>query len=296
MTRTRRTVTILCALVPTTASAYSTPALYPADAARDGGGGGRAFTGSPGDGFTCSVCHTGGPAPTLQLRGGPGPLVEPGATYMFELSWPEAHVGLVVEASDDDGRALGALQLPPTALLLPEERCTSGSRAAVRVALANERAVLGLGDCGARLLRFQWTAPDPLVPGALYIAAVAADGDETLAGDGALAKRIPLGPPATSAGCTIDPTQPPWALLALPLLALTRRRRRTPSILFHTLLLTLLLGGCARVQPYQRGRLAQPDMQLTPDPDLDAGPEHALEYREGSAGGIGGGGGGCGCN
>jgi hypothetical protein len=57
-----------------------------------------------------------------------------------------------------------------------------------------------------------------------------------------------------------------------------------------------LLGGCARVQPYQRGRLAQPDMQLTPDPDLDAGPEHALEYREGSAGGIGGGGGGCGCN
>jgi hypothetical protein len=64
----------------------------------------------------------------------------------------------------------------------------------------------------------------------------------------------------------------------------------------HLLALLLLLGGCTRVEPYQRGRLAQPDMRLTPDPDLDAGPEHALEYREGSAGGLGGGGGGCGCN
>lgn len=276
---------VLCA--PARARAYSTPALYPADPAREGGGGGRAFTGSPADGFTCAVCHTGGTAPTVQILGGPGAEVEPGATYLFELRWPDDRVGLVVEASDDDGRPLGALQLPPTAMLRPEERCTSGSRAAVSVEL-EARSVLGLGDCGARSLRFQWTAPDPAVSGALYIAAVAADGDESPAGDGVSTQRIPLGP-ATPAGCAIAPGA---SLLPL-LLLLALRRRRRPT---HLLALLLLLGGCTRVQPYQRGRLAQPDMRLTPDPDLDAGPEHALEYREGSAGGLGGGGGGCGCN
>lgn len=63
--------------------------------------------------------------------------------------------------------------------------------------------------------------------------------------------------------------------------------------------LTLLAGGvvgCGHVKPYERGRLAQPDMALAEDRDLDIGPDHALDYREGSAGGLGGNGGGCGCN
>ncbi len=59
---------------------------------------------------------------------------------------------------------------------------------------------------------------------------------------------------------------------------------------------SLLLASCARVKPHQRGRLAKPDMELTGEADLEAGAEHTLEYREGSAGGFGGGGGGCGCN
>lgn len=62
------------------------------------------------------------------------------------------------------------------------------------------------------------------------------------------------------------------------------------------LVLTTLTSGCARVKPYERGRLAQPDMQLKSDEDISAGQLHATEYREGSVGGEGGGGGGCGCN
>jgi len=56
------------------------------------------------------------------------------------------------------------------------------------------------------------------------------------------------------------------------------------------------LLGCVRVQPWERERLAQPDMQMSLDADLSAGAEHAVEYREGSAGAFGGAGGGCGCN
>lgn len=56
------------------------------------------------------------------------------------------------------------------------------------------------------------------------------------------------------------------------------------------------LTGCAKVKPYERGRLAKPDMVWDGDPHLLAGQRHATDYREGSAGGFGGGGGGCGCN
>ena len=58
----------------------------------------------------------------------------------------------------------------------------------------------------------------------------------------------------------------------------------------------LLLGGCARVKPWQRERLAGRPMRVDKDRaerKLDA---HVEEYREGSIGGSGVGGGGCGCN
>jgi hypothetical protein len=58
----------------------------------------------------------------------------------------------------------------------------------------------------------------------------------------------------------------------------------------------VLVTGCATVKPYERGRLARPDMALDAASDLRAGQDHATDYREGSAGGFGGGGGGCGCN
>jgi hypothetical protein len=56
------------------------------------------------------------------------------------------------------------------------------------------------------------------------------------------------------------------------------------------------LAGCVRVQPYERGELAQRAMRMPPSA-VDAGlDEHIYFSKEGSRGGAGAGGGGCGCN
>lgn len=57
-----------------------------------------------------------------------------------------------------------------------------------------------------------------------------------------------------------------------------------------------LFPGCAVVAPYERERLARPDMELGRNVDIAAGEEHATAYREGSTGATGTSGGGCGCN
>ena len=57
-----------------------------------------------------------------------------------------------------------------------------------------------------------------------------------------------------------------------------------------------LIGACAPVQPWQRGRLAQPAMALDTDPLLTAISQHIYDSKEASSGGVGPAGGGCGCN
>ncbi len=71
---------------------------------------------------------------------------------------------------------------------------------------------------------------------------------------------------------------------------------RWPKVLGGLLACGLLLGACATVAPYQRERLAKPDMNPDRNPDAEAGAEHATAYREGSSGAVGSSGGGCGCN
>ena len=61
-------------------------------------------------------------------------------------------------------------------------------------------------------------------------------------------------------------------------------------------LVAACVAGCATILPYERERLAQPDMQMGSSPELSLAEGHATEVREGAAGGIGGSGGGCGCN
>lgn len=63
-----------------------------------------------------------------------------------------------------------------------------------------------------------------------------------------------------------------------------------------TCALCLAVAGCATVAPYERERLASRDMQLDGNPDLSAGKQHAIAYREGASGAEGASGGGCGCN
>jgi hypothetical protein len=57
----------------------------------------------------------------------------------------------------------------------------------------------------------------------------------------------------------------------------------------------LMGAGCVTVQPWERGRLADPQMRFDENGSLTAYQAHWLEAREGSAGGSGVQGGGCGC-
>jgi hypothetical protein len=61
------------------------------------------------------------------------------------------------------------------------------------------------------------------------------------------------------------------------------------------LCLALLATGCAAVAPWERGRLAKPQMALDPDPSQRELREHTHRSREAAAISAAGRGGGCGC-
>lgn len=66
------------------------------------------------------------------------------------------------------------------------------------------------------------------------------------------------------------------------------------------LFLCLTTQGCSHLQPwvnsYERGRLADPIMQLERDGISASYMGHVYDAREGARGANGGAGGGCGCN
>lgn len=61
-------------------------------------------------------------------------------------------------------------------------------------------------------------------------------------------------------------------------------------------MLLLVVGGCVRVRPHERQRLADPAMQAPAWPALERADVHTRAITEGSDGATGAGGGGCGCN
>ena len=61
-------------------------------------------------------------------------------------------------------------------------------------------------------------------------------------------------------------------------------------------IITLSLSSCATVEPWERGRLAQPEMALDIDPLAAELEQHTYFSKEGASGGTGTAGGGCGCN
>ena len=65
--------------------------------------------------------------------------------------------------------------------------------------------------------------------------------------------------------------------------------------LFLLVVGALTAGGCATVQPWQRGRLADRRMMFDPDDAEVAYMTHWQEAREASSGGYGVQSGGCGC-
>jgi|TARA_B110000914_G_scaffold166114_1_gene146635 hypothetical protein len=58
----------------------------------------------------------------------------------------------------------------------------------------------------------------------------------------------------------------------------------------------LLLTSCESVQPWERGTLARPEMQLSRDQLGDALYDQVYYSKEASSGGAGAAGAGCGCN
>ena len=73
--------------------------------------------------------------------------------------------------------------------------------------------------------------------------------------------------------------------------------RRIPTLVAIVLALAGLLSsaGCATVQPWQRGTLADECMIIDANGNLVSYMAHWQESREGSMGGFGVQGGGCGC-
>ncbi|MDO9142647.1 MAG: DUF4266 domain-containing protein [Methylobacter sp.] len=65
----------------------------------------------------------------------------------------------------------------------------------------------------------------------------------------------------------------------------------------HALLLALCIcvSACSPVAPWQRGKLAKPQMALDPYPLQNTFTGHIYGSREAAAGGSAAGGGGCGC-
>ncbi len=60
--------------------------------------------------------------------------------------------------------------------------------------------------------------------------------------------------------------------------------------------LSICVSGCTPVSPWQRGKLAKPQMALDPYPLQNTFKAHIYNSREAASGGSSAGGGGCGCN
>jgi hypothetical protein len=65
------------------------------------------------------------------------------------------------------------------------------------------------------------------------------------------------------------------------------------SLRISVIMLALVSASCASVEPWQRGRLAQPEIIDPLAAELEA---HTYFSKEGASGGTNTAGGGCGCN
>ena len=223
--RLARLCVALVALLPAaSASAFSDPNNYGLPTS-EGGGGGRFFTGSRADGYACDVCHSGAEGPDVVVSGLPLDGYVPGATYEVTLRWGLAtpNVSLLTEFTDELN--LGAGTIGPPAEFTPEEFCaeegvSTGILALQAVALDDlaaegapptGRMIVAVPECGARLVRYQWTAP-AVATGTLWFTAGAVSSDEAAdaEGDGVTVLRYPLVPAgaapyqdAIAEGCSV---------------------------------------------------------------------------------------------
>jgi MYXO-CTERM domain-containing protein len=127
-----------------------------------GGGGGRYFTGSPVDGYACSVCHQGAPEPKVSVIGLPEDGYEPGRLYEIEIAWdnsnPMFRQALHLEFVGRDGKAAGQLvRIDPDV-----RQVCSGmeNRTADYQLEPSGRKILGVAPCGSGHVRFRFSPPE----------------------------------------------------------------------------------------------------------------------------------------
>jgi len=212
----RALLAALIALAPAEAAAFSEYEEFERSAV-EGGGGGRYFTGSFNDGFSCNVCHRDAPPPTDgELTGLPLDGYVAGETYALELELPDGASGAALEVTDELGNGMGTLELvggpQPADLCLPVDGAPAEPAAHLND-LPQSRRVATVDGCGASRLRVTWTAPaSPAGPMWLHAGVVASDGSGDPTGDGVLTYSqviAPLGDRAertrVGTGCATSP-------------------------------------------------------------------------------------------
>jgi hypothetical protein len=195
---------IACMLAASGARAFSDPHAY-ADDAEVGGGGGRWFTGSPSDGYSCKVCHTGNSGVDIVVSGLPLAGYVDGTAYEVSLFWPETvqRIAVIAEFTDEQRRGAGQLALPRPEALQVSDLCSAeqGGIPGTEVHQVQAgRNIVSLIDCGAKRLRFQWIAP-PSAAGPIWFSAgcVFSNQDGTPEADGVTVVRRALRPQGQTA-------------------------------------------------------------------------------------------------
>ncbi|MCB9631915.1 MAG: DUF3570 domain-containing protein [Sandaracinus sp.] len=233
MTRLVLFTALVATSLPTSAHAFSSSSRFAApvsglETGAWGGGGGRWFTGSPGDGFTCAVCHGEREAP-FEIAGIPDTW-EPGSEHLIEITWPADDNGAVaLEIVDADGRPVGTLAIEDDE---PDARCPADAPATLAWPVG-EREVVLTEACGARYQRVRWTAPSEGLEAFVYVAGVIGNRSGDPTGDATISERFATArvgaptPEAASLGCAAggDGAPPFVALLATLVVSLARRRR-----------------------------------------------------------------------
>jgi hypothetical protein len=211
-------VAITLALVvttPLTARAFGSAGTFESPVS-EGGGGGRFFTGSLADGYTCAVCHLSeGAGPALSVRGLPADGYVEGAQYEVELAWSTSFTGLAAEIMTFERRTGGTLDAVSEDAIRSTDRCrfegVEGPRADSTHRTDAGRELLHVTACGASTARLLWTAPSfDLGPAWLEVAMVASDLSGDPLGDATATHRIalpPFGAPvevaAVGGGCAV---------------------------------------------------------------------------------------------
>ena len=234
------------------AEAFRLPTNFNQSAAV-GGSGGRYFTGSPTDRYTCKVCHVSVAPPQIQITGLPFAGYTPGQTYAFLIDWDDTlpSVAYNIEMTDGAGHAFGTFSLPPDSALAPAELC--GPKAGATILPGPERTLAILPECGAHQSTILWTAPAPTqdasgrltAPEAWFSGSLlVSDKDGSVAGDAVMDLSHvfgPLGetPPVATridGGCSVSVAAPRFghwlasvSYLLVGAFLLRRGRRRTSS-------------------------------------------------------------------